>query len=71
MKLAPLVIVLAIIFGVAYGVVFSAVYPQIEIYGGLVSLFGLLGLLTALILAGIWQAVLKRKRATPDEPQAE
>ncbi len=71
MKLLPPVIALAIAFGVAYGVLFSVTYPQVKIYLGLVSLFGLLGLLTAMAAVAIWQAFARRKNVTGSNPKPE
>lgn len=68
MKLLPQVIVLAIAFGVVFGVVFSFAYPQVKIYFGLVSLFGLCGLLTAMAAIGIWRAAFRRRNPTLNKP---
>jgi hypothetical protein len=63
MKLLPVVIALAIAFGAAYGVLFSEAYPQVKIYLGLASLFGLLGLLTAMAVVGFFQVVFRRSES--------
>jgi hypothetical protein len=67
MKLLPAVIALAIAFGVAYGVLFSRMYPQVTIFVGLISLFGLLGLLTAMAVIGIWQWIFASKKHDSQE----
>lgn len=63
MKLLPYVLILAILFGTGYGVLFSLTYPQVEVYLGLVTLFGLLGLMTAIAALAIWQLLFAKKLA--------
>jgi hypothetical protein len=55
MQLGPSVIVLAIAIAVGYGVVFSFVYTRVPPDAALVSLFAILGLLTALIITRFWK----------------
>jgi len=55
-----IVILLAIVIAVGYGVAFSMVYPLVASDGSLAALFAVLGLLTALAIAGAWKAVTKK-----------
>jgi len=57
------VIVLAIAMAVGYGVVFSLVYPLVQVDSSIVALCALLGLLTALAIAGAWKVVTKNRIA--------
>jgi hypothetical protein len=54
MKFASLTILLGIAIGTLYGVIFSLVYPQVDPSSKLALLFGVLGLLTASAIVGIW-----------------
>ncbi len=62
MKVPLVVFALAIAFGVVYGVLFSLTYPQVQIYLGLATLFGLLGLLTAIALVALFQMIARRRK---------
>ncbi len=63
MQPALLVIVLAIVVAVGYCVVFSRVYPFVQVDGSIEALCAMLGLLTALAIAGAWKAVTKNRIA--------
>jgi hypothetical protein len=54
------VIVVAIAMAVGYGVVFSLVYPLVQVDSSIAALCALLGLLTALAIAGAWNVVTKK-----------
>ena len=56
MQLGLLVIVLA----VGYGVAFSLAYPLVQVDSSIAALCAMLGLLTALAIAGAWKAVTKK-----------
>ncbi len=60
MQLSPSVIVVAIAMAVGYGVVFSLVYPLVQVDPSIAALCAILGLLTALAIAGAWKAVAKK-----------
>jgi hypothetical protein len=60
MQLGLLVIVLAIAMAVGYGVVFSLVYPLVQVDSSVVAVCAMLGLLTALAIAGAWKVVTKK-----------
>jgi hypothetical protein len=59
MQRGLLVIVLAIAMAVGYGVVFSLVYPLVQVDSSIAALCALVGLLTALAIAGAWKVVTK------------
>jgi hypothetical protein len=54
------VVLLAVVIAVGYGVVFSIVYPLVPPDGSLAALFAVLGLLTAMAIAGAWKVVTKK-----------
>lgn len=60
MQLGLLVLVLAIAMAVGYGVVFSLGYPLVQVDASIAALCAMLGLLTALAIAGTWKAVTKK-----------
>lgn len=64
--------VFSILFAVAYGVVFSRTYPGVATTGGLVALFVVLGVATALIVFGVYRlivwAVSHKKEQPPERP---
>ena len=60
MQRSPSVIVVAIVIAVGYGVAFSRVYPLVQVDASIAALCAMLGLLTALAIAGAWKAVTKK-----------
>jgi hypothetical protein len=50
-KFSATVFILTIIISVMYIVIFSIIYPLVEITGGIVGLFSILGLATSLVVA--------------------
>ena len=58
---ALIIVLLAIVVGVALGTVFSQVYPTTEIDGRLALLFGVIGLLIALVGRALWRAIKGEK----------
>jgi hypothetical protein len=57
MKSTATIFVFSIIVAIIYGVIFSYVYPLVQIDGGLVSLFAILGVATSLLLIGAWKII--------------
>jgi hypothetical protein len=55
-----LMIVLAIVIAVGYGVAFSLVYPLVQVDTSIAGLCAMLGLLTALAIAGAWKVGTKK-----------
>ena len=55
------VIILAMAMAVGYGVVFSLVYPLVQVDGSIAGLCAVLGLLSALVLAGAWKVATKNR----------
>ena len=53
-------ILLAIVIAVGYGVVFSPVYPLVQVDASIAALCAMLGLLTALAIAGARKVVTRR-----------
>jgi hypothetical protein len=68
MKLAAGIIIFAIVFAVIYGVLFSYSYRLTPITNELLFLFGLLGLATSFILAGVWAAINRTRTRAEDDP---
>ncbi len=64
MKYNPTLLAFAALLAVVYGVLFSISYPLVEISGGIVALCALLGIVTCLTIAAIWNA-LARPRTSP------
>jgi hypothetical protein len=60
MLLGLVVLVLAIAMAVGYGVAFSRVYPLVQVDASIAALCAMLGLLTALAIAGAWKVVTKK-----------
>jgi hypothetical protein len=60
MQTGLVVLVLAIAMAVGYGVVFSSVYPLVQVDASIAALCAMLGLLTAMAIAGAWKAVTKK-----------
>ena len=60
MKFGVTLTVFSIVVAVGYGVLFSRIYPQVEVDGGIVALCAILGLVTCLIVAGLWNLVVNR-----------
>ena len=52
----------ALVIGVLLGVLFHIYYPSIRISSQLSLLFAFLGLLIAMGLRAVWQAILRRPR---------
>jgi len=64
MKYSPTLLAFAALLAIVYGVLFSHSYPLVEISGGIVALCVLLGIVTCLTIAAIWNA-LARPRMSP------
>src|SRR5258706_618680 len=64
MKYNPTLLAFAVLLAVVYGVLFSISYPLVEISGGIVAFCALLGIVTCLTIAAIWNA-LARPRTSP------
>jgi hypothetical protein len=64
MKYSPALLAFAALLAIVYGVLFSYSYPLVEISGGIVALCVLLGIVTCLAVAAIWNA-LTRPRTSP------
>ena len=57
MKFSPTQLAFAALLAIVYGVSFSIAYPLVEIGGGIVALCVLLGIVTSLAVAPIWNAL--------------
>jgi hypothetical protein len=64
MKYSPTLLAFAALFAIVYGVLFSISYPLVEISGGIVALCVLLGIVTCLAAAAIWNVITRPKTAT-------
>lgn len=56
------VIICSILIAAALGTLFSIVYPRVDIYFGLASLFLLVGIVIAITIRGLWKAIRSSKR---------
>jgi hypothetical protein len=65
MKYSSTLLAFAALFATVYGVLFSKSYPDVEITIAIVSLCALLGLVTCLILAAIWNAFMRSRPSSP------
>jgi hypothetical protein len=63
MKYSPTLLAFAALLAIVYGVLFSYTYPLVEISGGIVALCVLLGIVTCLSIAAIWNALTRPKRS--------
>lgn len=61
MKYNPTLLAFAALFAIVYGVLFSLCYPRVEISGGIVALCVLLGVVTCLVAAAIWNVLTRSK----------
>jgi hypothetical protein len=68
MKYSPTLLAFAALFAIIYGVLFSISYPLVEISGGIVALCVLLGIVTCLVAAAIWNVITRPKTATETAP---
>ena len=66
MKYSPTLLAFAALLAVVYGVLFSYSYPLVEISGGIVALCVLLGIVTCLSIAAIWNALTRPKPSLSD-----
>jgi len=66
MKYSPTLLAFAALLAIIYGVLFSVSYPLVEISGGIVALCVLLGIVTCLALAAIWNAFMRPKTPVAD-----
>jgi hypothetical protein len=69
MKYSPALLAFAALLAIVYGVLFSVSYPLVEISGGIVALCVLMGVVTCLAVAAIWN-VLMRPRTAPADTAA-
>jgi hypothetical protein len=60
MQYGLIVVLLGIGVAVVYGVAFSIAYPLVPPDGSLAALFAVLGLLTAMAIAGAWKGVTRK-----------
>jgi len=70
MKYNPTLLAFAALFAIVYGVLFSLSYPRVEISGGIVALCVLLGVVTCLVAAALWN-VLTRPKTAPETAPAD
>jgi hypothetical protein len=61
MKYSPTLLAFAALFAIVNGVLFSISYPRVEISGGIVALCVLLGVVTCLVAAAIWNVLTRPK----------
>lgn len=66
MKYSPTLLAFAALLAIVYGVLFSVSYPLVEISGGIVALCVLLGIVTCLAVAAIWNALTRPKTSAAD-----
>jgi len=66
MKYSPTLLAFAALLAIVYGVLFSYTYPLVEISGGIVALCALLGIVTCLSIAAIWNALTGPKPSLTD-----
>jgi len=66
MKYSPTLLAFAALLAIVYGVLFSLSYPLVEISGGIVALCVLLGIVTCLAIATIWNALTRSKMSPTD-----
>lgn len=66
MKYSPTLLAFAALLAIVYGVLFSYTYPLVEISGGIVALCVLLGIVTCLSIAAIWNALTRAKPSLTD-----
>jgi hypothetical protein len=66
MKYSPTLLAFAALLAIVYGVLFSYTYPLVEINGGIVALCVLLGIVTCLSIAAIWNALTRPKPSLTD-----
>ena len=66
MNYSPTQLAFAALLAVIYGVLFSISYPLVEISGGIVALCALLGIVTCLAAAAIWNMLTRPKAITTD-----
>jgi len=70
MKYSPTLLAFAALLAIVYGVLFSMTYPLVEISAGIVALCVLLGIVTCLALAAIWNALMRARTSTADPAAA-
>jgi hypothetical protein len=66
MKYSATLLAFAALLAIVYGVLFSYTYPLVEISGGIVALCVLLGIVTCLSIAAIWNALTRPKPSLSD-----
>jgi hypothetical protein len=66
MKYSPALLAFAALLAIVYGVLFSVSYPLVEISGGIVALCVLMGIVTCLAIAAIWNALMRPSTAPAD-----
>jgi hypothetical protein len=66
MKYSPTLLAFAALLAIVYGVLFSMSYPLVEISGGIVALCVLLGVVTCVVAAAIWNVLTRQKTAPAD-----
>jgi hypothetical protein len=70
MKYSPTLLAFAALIAIVYGVLFSVSYPLVEISGGIVALCVLLGIVSCLTVAAIWNALMRLRTSAPDAAAA-
>jgi hypothetical protein len=68
MKYSPTLLAFAAVLAIVYGVLFSMSYPLVEISGGIVALCVLLGIVTCLAAAALWNLLTRPKTAPETAP---
>lgn len=66
MKYSPTLLAFAALLAIVYGVLFSVSYPRVEISSGIVALCVLLGIVTCLAIAAIWNALTRPRTSLAD-----
>jgi hypothetical protein len=66
MKYGPTLSAFAVLLATIYGVLFSYTYPLVGISGGIAMLCLLLGIVTCLSIAAIWNALTRPKPSLSD-----
>jgi uncharacterized membrane protein (DUF106 family) len=60
MKASVGIVIFSIVVAAIYGVLFSIFYPLVSIDGSILATFAFAGLVTSLIVAGLWNLIRRK-----------
>jgi hypothetical protein len=60
MKISAAIVLFSVLLATFYGVLFSIVYPRVAISGSILATLAFAGLVTSLVLIGLWTAIRKK-----------